>query len=158
MKLISHRGNIIGPVPNRENSPSYIDAAISAGYEVEIDVSFIDDKLYLGHDSPDYEVTLTWLNMRKEKLWIHCKNLESAIKLSKLENIKLFCHTSDPYIFTSNNYLWVHDLNLKLNNRCIIPLLSEIDIISYNKQIVYGVCTDYITFAEFNLKQKGLYK
>ena len=36
MKLISHRGNIRGPVPGRENAPSYIDCALGNGYDVEI--------------------------------------------------------------------------------------------------------------------------
>ena len=53
MKLISHRGNIKEPNPKMENSPSYIDIAISSGYDVEIDIRFIDGKFYLGHDDPD---------------------------------------------------------------------------------------------------------
>ena len=39
MKLISHRGNIDGPQPDRENSPNYINEAIEAGYNVEIDTA-----------------------------------------------------------------------------------------------------------------------
>jgi hypothetical protein len=158
MKLISHRGNIIGPKPNRENSPSYIDTAISAGYDVEIDIRYINDKFYLGHDTPDYEVSETWIKKRKDKLWIHCKNLEAASIFSKMEDINFFCHTSDTFVLTSNNYIWVHDLKLNIDNRCIIPLLSDIDVAKYNGNVVYAVCTDYITFAAFNLKQKGLYK
>ena len=31
MKIISHRGNIRGRVPGRENAPSYIDCALGNG-------------------------------------------------------------------------------------------------------------------------------
>jgi len=157
MKLISHRGNMIGPVPSRENAPSYIDTAISAGYEVEIDIRYIDGKFYLGHDTPDYEVSENWINKRKNSLWIHCKNLEAASIFSKIKDVIFFCHTSDSFVLTSNNYIWVHDLKMNIDDRCIIPLLDDIDISKYKNKLVYAVCTDYINFAEYNLKQKGLH-
>ena len=42
MILISHRGNIDGRIPEKENHPNYIDAAIKAGYDVEVDLWEID--------------------------------------------------------------------------------------------------------------------
>ena len=42
MKIISHRGNIRGKVPGRENAPSYIDCALGNGYDVEFDVLVVD--------------------------------------------------------------------------------------------------------------------
>jgi hypothetical protein len=157
MKLISHRGNMVGINPNRENCPSYIDTAISAGYDVEIDIRYINGKFYLGHDTPDYEISENWINKRKNKLWIHCKNLEAATVFSKMDDIIFFCHTADTYVLTSNKYIWVHDLEMNLNNKCIIPLLDKNDISKHNSSIVYAVCSDYINFAEFDLKQKGLH-
>ena len=157
MKLISHRGNIIGPNPNTENTPSYIDTAISAGYDVEIDIRLINGKYYLGHDTPDYEVTQTWLLKRKDRLWIHCKNIEAANELSKLDSLQFFCHTSDPFVLTSNGYVWAHELAIKVGSRVIIPLLDEKDLSEYEGIGTYAVCTDYMTFAKYILKQKGLY-
>ena len=163
--LISHRGNIIGPNPIRENTPSYIDTAICAGYDVEIDVKYINNKFYLGHDTPDYEITENWLEKRKNKLWIHCKNLEAANRLSELDDLnndknifQYFCHSIDTFVLTSTKHIWVHDLSMNLNNKTIIPLLSLEDINKYNNKLVYAICTDYISYSEFNLKQKGLYK
>ena len=158
MKLISHRGNMSGIKSDRENAPSYIDAAISSGYDVEVDIRYINNKFYLGHDTPDYEVSETWIKKRKDKLWIHCKNLEAASIFSKMDAINFFCHSSDLFVLTSNNYIWVHDLTMNIDNRCIIPLLGENDILEYNRNIVYAICTDYINLAAYNLKQKGLYK
>jgi len=157
MKLISHRGNIIGPNPNRENSPSYIDTAISAGYEVEVDINYIDGVFYLGHDTPDYEISEQWIIKRKSNIWFHCKNLDAATHLSKISNsfqpleIQFFCHTSDAYVLTSTNHIWVHDLKMNLSDRCIIPLLSDLDVKNYNNTPVYAVCTDYITYAKDKL-------
>ncbi len=56
MILISHRGNITGANPSRENSPDYIQEALEADYNVEIDVWYKDKKWNLGHDEPQYEV------------------------------------------------------------------------------------------------------
>ena len=39
MKLIAHRGNIDGP-SDEQNSPDYIDNALSLGYDAEIDVRY----------------------------------------------------------------------------------------------------------------------
>ena len=75
MILISHRGNLLGPVPEEENTPNYIDKAISEGFDVEIDVWFKDKTWYLGHDYPTYKIEINWLLEREPKLWIHCKNL-----------------------------------------------------------------------------------
>ena len=57
MILISHRGNVDGIYPEMENNPIYINKALNSGYDVEIDVWCIDNRWYLGHDSPQYEIT-----------------------------------------------------------------------------------------------------
>jgi len=54
MKFISHRGNLTGPNPERENHPSYILEATANGFEVEIDLWYENGKLILGHDEPQY--------------------------------------------------------------------------------------------------------
>ena len=158
MKLISHRGNIRGLNPNRENTPSYIDTAISAGYEVEVDINYLNGKFYLGHDTPDYEITIMWMSRRKDDIWFHCKNLEAASHLGLLGGYKFFCHTSDDFVLTSTSHIWVHDLKMNLGSRSIIPLLSDEDVKNYNGSIPYAVCTDYISLAEYDLKEKGIYK
>ena len=66
MKIISHRGNISGPDLKNENLPSYIDKALQQGLDVEIDLRKIKNKFFLGHDNPDYQVSLDWLDKRKK--------------------------------------------------------------------------------------------
>ena len=137
MILISHRGNIDGIVFKRENTQSYIQDAIDLGYDVEIDVRLIDGQLWLGHDGPQYKVEHSWLQPRKEYLWIHCKDLAAAKECWEYQS---FCHTSDPYTYTTTGKVWLHDLSMKVND-AIIPLID--DPIIYLAQKPYAICTDY---------------
>jgi hypothetical protein len=54
MILISHRGNLNGKDVDNENNPLYIDRALGKGYDVEVDVWYVNGKWYLGHDEPTY--------------------------------------------------------------------------------------------------------
>jgi hypothetical protein len=79
MLLISHRGNIDKIIVEKENTVEYIDEAIEAGYDVEIDIWF-DNGFYLGHDKPEYLINPKWLYDRSKKIWVHTKNLLQTIK------------------------------------------------------------------------------
>ena len=125
MIIISHRGNINGPVPDKENRPSYIDCAIGNGYHVEIDVRSVDGELWLGHDEPQYKIDHNWLNKRRDYLWIHCKNVEAAHECWAYHS---FCHTSDPFTYTTTGKIWLHDLSQTIDSDTIIPLISLEDI------------------------------
>ena len=139
MKIISHRGNVRGPLADRENRPSYIDCAIGNGYDVEIDVRLIAGQLWLGHDEPQYKVEHSWLQPRKEYLWIHCKDLAAAKECWEYQS---FCHTSDPYTYTSTGKIWLHDLSMKIDNNVIIPMIDDIDYAPM-KGKPYAICTDH---------------
>jgi hypothetical protein len=150
MKLISHRGNIRGPKPDKENRPSYIDCAIQLGYDVEVDIRYINGEFWLGHDEPQYKVEVSWIKLRKDKIWFHCKDHNSSVKFLELcDNYKFFCHNNDDYVLTSNGYLWVHDLGSNINEKCIIPLLSDNDISSYKGNNPGFICTDYVYKINF---------
>jgi hypothetical protein len=142
MIIISHRGNIRGPIPDKENRPSYIDCAIGNGYHVEIDVRSINGELWLGHDEPQYKVDHNWLDKRRNYLWLHCKNLEAAKECWVYHS---FCHTEDPFIYTSTGKIWLHDLSMRIDSNVIIPLIDKDEVesfISVGEQ-PFGICTDY---------------
>ena len=84
MILIAHRGNTIGPNPEMENNPFYIDKALEKGYDVEIDIqgSFYT-KFYLGHDKAQYVVQPEWLFDRAHKLWLHAKDIQALHSLTQ---------------------------------------------------------------------------
>jgi hypothetical protein len=143
MILISHRGNIDGKIPSVENHPSYIDTALNLGYDVEIDVWYVDDKLYLGHDVPQYEVSLEWLELRSPSLWIHCKDMNSLSYFNEYSNkissqFNYFSHDVDMGVLTSHNYIW----STHLYDRGIL-VLPEVFNREPNKGIL-GVCSDVI--------------
>ena len=144
MKIISHRGNIRGPISEKENRPSYIDCAIGNGYDVEIDLRIIDGELWLGHDVPQYKVEHSWLQPRKEYLWIHCKDLAAA---KECWEYQAFCHSSDSYVYTSNGKIWLHDLSMEIDSDVIIPLIDDSALeIDWRKDPYvdpYAICTDY---------------
>ena len=143
MILISHRGNINGKHTERENHPSYIDEAIAAGYDVEIDVWVRGDKIFLGHDTPDYMIDINWLENRSPSLWIHCKNMDALSYFNKYNDttskqFNYFSHDVDMGVLTSHNYIW----STNLYDRGIL-VLPEV----FNKEPnegTIGICSDII--------------
>ena len=155
MIVISHRGNLEGVNPEKENSLSYIAHAIHKGYEVEIDLRSKGGKLFLGHDTPDHPVTPEWLEIYRNYLWIHVKDFESLKWLTSQEvEFKYFCHESDKYCLTSNGYIWSHDLENEMTDHCIVPLLDADSVDTFSQDGFYAVCTDfaYKCDRKFNFK------
>ena len=105
MKLISHRGNINGKQPNKENAPFYINNALKLGYNVEIDIWWYNNSFYLGHDIPTYKIGVKYLH--DYRLWCHAKNLEAIVEMSKHPTIHYFWHQSDDYTLTSESLIAV---------------------------------------------------
>ena len=140
MKLIAHRGNLNGPNPDKENHPDYINKAIGSGYNVEIDVWFINDKWYLGHDNPTYEIKYNFLF--DSRFWLHAKNGEVFNKLLKDKNynFNVFWHTTDDWILTSKGYIWTYPNKfLYENSVCVMPELGY----NGNLNVCAAICTDY---------------
>ena len=142
MILISHRGNIDSIIIKRENTQSYIQEAIDLGYDVEVDVWYMDNTFWLGHDTLQYEVGIDWLLDRKDKLWVHCKNFEALTELVDTE-LRVFYHKEEDYTIISDKHIWAHNLK-NIDDKCIIPLLSKTELKTWKSVDVHGVCSDYI--------------
>ena len=139
MILISHRGNLTGRIPNNENHPNYIDEAINAGFDVEIDMWWVDGRIYLGHDEPTYEVDNEWLVDRVDKLWIHCKNVE-LLNWIRSTILHYFWHEEDTVTLTSKQYMWAYPGKQPIIGS--IAVMPEIHNENISKCV--GVCSDYI--------------
>jgi hypothetical protein len=148
MKLIAHRGNINGPNLEKENNPKYIEDALNLGYDVELDIRYIDNKFYLGHDEPQYNVSLNWLTELKENFWIHCKNLKSLEFFTNSSfNFNYFWHQEDDYTLTSKNYIWTYPGKPYGEMSIIVmpELNNSIDrLIEIKDYKCMGICSDYI--------------
>lgn len=139
MILISHRGNINGKNSEMENHPSYIDEAISLGFDVEVDMWWIDGRTYLGHDEPQYEVDDIWLTERIDKLWIHCKNVELLYWI-RTTILHYFWHEEDTLTLTSKGYMWVYPGKQPIVGS--IAVMPEIHNDDVSKCL--GICSDVI--------------
>ena len=141
MKLISHRGNVEGRMESIENSPLYVDLAISKGYDVEIDVWHKENELWLGHDNPEYKIDFNWIQDRANKLWIHCKNTDAIIFFKESEYcLNYFWHQKDDIALTSLNYIWAYPGKQPIKNS--IAVMPEIN--NDDTSMCIGICSDFI--------------
>jgi len=147
MILISHRGNLVGKTPARENSPDYILEALYEGYNVEIDVWYIDDRWMLGHDEPQYEINASFL--KDNRLWCHAKNIEALSMMRREDQIRYFWHQDDDVTLTSDNYLWVYPgKQLVDGSICVLPERTNLtpDMLDLRNYRIEGICSDIISF------------
>lgn len=138
MKLISHRGLLTGPDPDIENAPDQIAFAIAAGFDVEIDVWYIDNQLYLGHDHPQYKTDIAFL--KQKEVWAHAKNYP-AFEYLLNNDVHCFWHENDERTLTSQGYIWTYP-NKEAGSRSVIVVLDK--ELNINKNI-FGVCGDYVS-------------
>lgn len=161
MLLIAHRGNTNGPNPKRENHPDFIREALSKGYHVEIDVWLKSDRsLFLGHDEPQYQTTLDFLQHDK-KIICHAKTVTTFHYLVS-HGLHCFFHDKDPATLTSQNKLWLYPgvpppslfTGVAINPISIL-VMPEWPSINYHGEnwldyivrispLCYGVCSDYV--------------
>lgn len=134
MKIISHRGNLEGRDKTKENKPSHIKQVIEKGFEVEIDVWYVNNKFYLGHDMPVYEVNKGFFD---KSMWIHCKNID-AVEQLKTTKLNWFWHEEDQMTITSLGYIWCFP-EIYVDKGITVVLGKKKKV---NKRIL-GVCTDY---------------
>ena len=152
MFLISHRGNLEGKNPELENSPDYILAAIDKGFEVEVDVWYINKQFYLGHDKPQYKINSSFLSSH-HSLWCHAKNREAFELMLSTYQIHCFWHEQDQYTLTSKRIIWSYpgspiiDYSVMLNFGPILNISPE------DKKKICGICSDHIAIIkqDYNL-------
>lgn len=144
MKFIAHRGNVFGPNLELENSPKYINETISMGYDVEVDLWVNDNKFFLGHYYPQYEVGLNFIDEICSKTWFHCKNKEALEKItSSCFEANYFWHQKDDYTITSKGYFWVYPGKEAIDNSVILFPEKVKEYLTISKKI-YGICSDYV--------------
>ena len=148
MKLISHRGNINGSQPNKENSPDYIDEAIESGYNVEIDMWLQNDNLFLGHDAPEWQIDPQFLKSNYAQLWIHCKNDAAFFYLRRFEILNIFYHAKEDFATTSKNIIMVSPYTTT-NYRRGILMMPELSQYTVDEILQFdGIISDNIKYYE----------
>jgi len=138
MKFIAHRGNLLGPDIEHENTTNYIQHAINKGYDVEVDVWYIDGKLLLGHNAPMHDTNLSFL--QRPAIWAHAKNLP-ALEYLLNNNVHCFWHENDERTLTSQHYIWTYPDKEIVENSVLVVLTKHLNLIDNN---IYAVCGDYV--------------
>ena len=141
MIKIAHRGNTTGPIPELENRPEYLLAAIAQGFEVEADIWWHEGSIYFGHDHPQYIVQPDDFYAIRDKAWFHCKDFNSLHHFLEMHpTSRFFWHQEDDFTLTSNGYIWTYP------GKATGPKSIKVDLNLDNHELLYdpaGICTDY---------------
>lgn len=149
MIIVSHRGNLLGPDPERENTLEAINLALTSGFYVEVDVWYVDNKWYLGHDYPKIEFSIWDFSDKKlKKIIFHCKNFAAMEQLiAENENalyeaplVIYFWHHVDNATLLSDGTPWTYPGYILKGGIACEPNMKEFN--SAYKD-VKGICTDY---------------
>tara|TARA_A100001515_G_scaffold143525_1_gene144875 strand:+ start:6622 stop:7053 length:432 start_codon:yes stop_codon:yes gene_type:complete len=139
MILISHRGNTTGKTLE-ENNPSLLNKLIEKEYNVEIDVWYDGEQLFLGHDKPEFKVETEYL--KNDLFWCHAKNL-LALEFMLENNIHCFWHQNDDYTLTSKGIIWTYP-NRLVSKKSVIVCKTLQETEYYKDLDIFGICSDYI--------------
>tara|TARA_S200002703_G_scaffold70631_1_gene61214 strand:- start:5 stop:463 length:459 start_codon:yes stop_codon:yes gene_type:complete len=147
MKIISHRANIGGSNSELENKPEQIEKCLSVGYDVEVDLRIhkSTNTLWLGHDEYQYMISWWWLANKSDRLWIHCKDLDTLHEMSKnTSGYNYFFHQEDDYVLTSKNNIWSYPGKSYTSNTIVVmPEWNSVNWDMLKITNCYGICTDY---------------
>jgi len=139
MIIISHRGNTSGSVEEYENHPDVINDILVKGIDCEIDVWYLNDKFYLGHNFPKYEIDNSFI--MKKGLWCHAKNLPALYEMSKYDTVNFFWHQEDDFTLTSQNIIWTYPGKTTTKKSIIVDTSKNWRNKKYD---CMGVCVDWI--------------
>ena len=143
MRFISHRGNLNRTNRDLENRPLQIIKVIEMGYDCEIDLWFIDNQLFLGHDEPQFLIQEEFIQEYANKLWIHCKNIEGLLwcEKSNIKQLNYFWHQEDVVTLTSLSFIWAYPGFQPIRNSiAVMPEISD----ESQLETCYGICSDLI--------------
>ena len=149
MKFISHRGNLNGARPDLENNPSQIEEVIDLGYDCEIDIWYIDGKIFLGHDAAQYLIDSSFLRINASRLWVHCKNVEALLwcRNSQIKNLNYFWHQEDKVTLTSLKFVWAYPGFQPIDGS--VAVMPEINNETQLTMCI-GICSDIIEIYRKN--------
>lgn len=149
--IIAHRGLLDGPDTVLQNRPDQVMKAFGFGFQVEIDVWYIDGKWFLGHDGPEHSVDWSFMYDNSNQLWIHCKNLDAFFKLKSdiTHQLNYFFHDSDAVVFTSKHHVWTYFGKRETMHKSSVCVMPEVnyqwdEIVQMARLDQWAaICTDY---------------
>jgi hypothetical protein len=101
-------------------------------------------EIWLGHDAPQYPISLDFLTTNQDKLWCHAKNFHALTFLIK-HGLHTFSHDNDPHVLTSRGVIWAYvGKEIDQNTICVMPERAPKK--TYTKEQLeraMGICTDF---------------
>jgi hypothetical protein len=106
---VYHRGNSARDL-SVENNPKKLLELVRRGRHIELDIWTVGNKLFVGHDRPDVEVTYDWLLAVEPRALIHCKDGRTFSVLRRYFACRgiaanLFYHTSEDYALSTGGWV-----------------------------------------------------
>lgn len=143
MIYISHRGNTEGSDPDLENTKYSINKCLSLGLDVEIDVWYVNNDFYLGHNFPKEKINETYL--MNPRLWCHAKNTDALLRMRSNRAIHCFWHDTDNYTITSNGIIWAYP-GQTINNFTVCVKPESSNYLLFELEQAYAICSDNILY------------
>lgn len=137
MIKIANQGNLSGSKPEKENSPEYIQAALSAGFAVKIDIWLINGRICLGEDTPQYEVDFSFVN--NSRIFAQCRNFDALNFMIERGMVDCdFFYYCGFRTLTRDGFIWGGPEEEIGRNSIIIDLENKVGY-----KGVVGICSDY---------------
>ena len=142
IKLIAHRGNTIKK-DLRENEPNFLQTAIDSGFDIEVDIRYINGEWWLGHDGPQYRIDSPFNLFDNSKVWWHCKNFAALEKLQG-SDLNYFWHQEDDHTLTSKGFIWTYPgKEIGINNVIVMPE-TVMNLDEIKKLKCFAICSDLV--------------
>jgi hypothetical protein len=115
------------------------------GHRVEVDVWYKEHSLWLGHDKPEYKITLDWLISCKRRL-IHAKDGQTFEYLlheagKRALDLHVFYHTDEDYVLTNKGLVICYPGKPLLEGSvCMMPERASYS--STELQQSFAICSD----------------
>ena len=98
-----------------------------------------DMEIWLGHDTPQYQIPLSFLTINEERLWCHAKNFHALTFLIQ-HGFHTFSHDKDTHVLTSRGVIWAYvGKEIDHNTICVMPERTSCAKRNFVKQKVYAL-------------------
>lgn len=142
---ICHRGNLTPGRKDLENNFGVLNERSNQKYRVEVDIWYHNHNLWLGHDRPEYKVTLEWLASCPRRL-IHAKDGKTFAYLlqeagKKALDLHIFFHTEEEYVLTNKGFIICYPgVPLLEGSLCMMP--ERASYTAEEKEVCFTICSD----------------
>ena len=91
-------------------------------------------------------ITWMWLADKSERLWIHCKDINTLHEFStnNTSPYNYFWHQGDDYTLTSKHFIWSYPNKKYTSNTVVVMPEIEVDLKEVMMYNCYGICADYL--------------